>query len=285
MIGVHRRDQKRLWSVRDLIGQLARRMPTDLAPEQLQDLAAYAVEEPYSLSPTALETVARRLAATGPLSAELVAVLVDRSDESQRLRQLVVGLIGPQLDPDDPWAEQILTELPTLGPAWQRLVGHANTVTTAPALGRLVDGGDPAAGGVRPGRGEAGPRPVADRRLPYSATPTVLRQRGPAAGPALAGSSGPTRHPSRYAGSVAWSRRCCAGCPGSGRPARRSPTRGSGCSAGSTARRRWRSSPGCRPGSPTRAPARRSTRRWTPALRRSASAGTRSRSWPSRTTA
>ncbi|GGM25574.1 hypothetical protein GCM10011608_08070 [Micromonospora sonchi] len=131
MIGVHRREQTRIWSVLELIGQLSRRLPADLTPEQLQDLAAYAVEEPYSLSPAALETVARGLAATGPLSADLVAVLVDRSDESQRLRQLVVGLTGPHLDQDDPWAEQILTELPTLDPAWQRLVGHASTATTA----------------------------------------------------------------------------------------------------------------------------------------------------------
>ncbi|MEV6816843.1 DUF4132 domain-containing protein, partial [Micromonospora sp. NPDC051296] len=151
MVAIHRRDRTRTWPVLDLIGQLARRLPTDLAPEQLQDLATYAVEEPYSLSPTALETVARGLAAAGPLAAELVAVLVDRSDESQRLRQLVAELTGPQLDPDDPWAEQILTELRVLDPAWQRLVAHASTATTArPTVGwsteasRLLGTVDPA---------------------------------------------------------------------------------------------------------------------------------------------
>ncbi|MEW2473390.1 DUF4132 domain-containing protein [Micromonospora gifhornensis] len=130
MAALVRQDPVRTWLVRDLIGQLSRRLPTDLAPEQLQDLAAYAVQEPYSLSPTALETVARSLLAAGPLSGELMAVLVDRSDESQRLRQLIAELAGPQLDPADPWAEQILTELPTLDPVWQRLVAHASTATT-----------------------------------------------------------------------------------------------------------------------------------------------------------
>ncbi|MBL6278994.1 DUF4132 domain-containing protein [Micromonospora fiedleri] len=130
MAALVRHDPVRTWLVRDLIGQLSRRLPTDLAPEQLQDLAAYAVQEPYSLSPTALETVARSLLATGPLSGELMAVLVDRSDESQRLRQLIAELAGPQLDPADPWAEQILAELPTLDPVWQRLVAHASTATT-----------------------------------------------------------------------------------------------------------------------------------------------------------
>ncbi|MGC5030009.1 DUF4132 domain-containing protein [Micromonospora sp. DT229] len=125
-----RQDPVRTWPVQELIGQLSRRLPTDLAPEQLQDLAAYAVQEPYSLSPTALETIARSLLATGPLSGELMAVLVDRSDESQRLRQLIAELVGPQLDPADPWAEQILAELPTLDPVWQRLVAHASTATT-----------------------------------------------------------------------------------------------------------------------------------------------------------
>ncbi|MFD6756360.1 DUF4132 domain-containing protein [Micromonospora gifhornensis] len=125
-----RQDPVRTWPVRELIGELSRRLPTDLAPEQLQDLAAYAVQEPYSLSPTALETVARSLLAAGPLSAELMAVLVDRSDESQRLRQLIAELVGPQLDRADPWAEQILAELPTLDPVWQRLVAHASTATT-----------------------------------------------------------------------------------------------------------------------------------------------------------
>ncbi|BCJ58701.1 hypothetical protein Jiend_21230 [Micromonospora endophytica] len=59
MIALVRQDNRRTWPPRDLIGQLARRLPPDLTPEQLQDLARYAVEEPYSLSPTALETVAR----------------------------------------------------------------------------------------------------------------------------------------------------------------------------------------------------------------------------------
>ncbi|BCJ58700.1 hypothetical protein Jiend_21220 [Micromonospora endophytica] len=60
-----------------------------------------------------------------------MAVLIDRSNESQRLRQLVAELSGPQLDPGDPWAAQILAELPTLDPAWQRLVAHASTATMA----------------------------------------------------------------------------------------------------------------------------------------------------------
>ncbi|GIJ77244.1 protein of unknown function [Micromonospora phaseoli] len=151
MVAVHRRDRSRKWATLELIGQLARRLPADLTPEQLQDLAAYAVEEPYSLSPTALETVARGMIAAGPLPAELVAVLVDRSDESQRLRQLMVELSGPQLDPADPWARQMLTELPTLDPAWQRLVGHASTAAMArPTVGwsteasRLLTAIDPA---------------------------------------------------------------------------------------------------------------------------------------------
>ncbi|MBX7269236.1 DUF4132 domain-containing protein [Micromonospora sp. Llam7] len=131
MVAVHRRDRTRTWPALELIGQLARRLPADLTPEQLQDLAAYAVEEPYSLSPTALEIVARGMIAAGPLTAELVEVLVDRANESQRLRQLMFETSGPQLDPKDPWARQIRTELPTLDPAWRRLVGHACTAATA----------------------------------------------------------------------------------------------------------------------------------------------------------
>ncbi|MEV2236944.1 DUF4132 domain-containing protein [Micromonospora sp. NPDC049891] len=129
MAALVRQDRRHSWPPRDLIGQLARRLPTELAPEQLQDLAAFAVEEPYALSPTALEIVARGLVATGPISADLMEVLVDRSDESQRLRQFIAELAGPRLDPDDPWAQQILTELPTLDPAWRQLVAHASTAT------------------------------------------------------------------------------------------------------------------------------------------------------------
>ncbi|WBB94331.1 DUF4132 domain-containing protein [Verrucosispora sp. WMMC514] len=129
MAAVVRQDRVHAWPPRDLIGQLSRRLPTELAPEQLREFAAFAVDEPYALSPTALETVARGLAATGPIPADLMEALVDRSDESQRLRQFIAEVAGPQLDPDDPWARQILTELPTLDPAWRRLVGHASTAT------------------------------------------------------------------------------------------------------------------------------------------------------------
>ncbi|WBB47715.1 DUF4132 domain-containing protein [Verrucosispora sp. WMMA2044] len=129
MSALVRQDRVHAWPPRDLIGQLSRRLPTELAPEQLQELAAFAVDEPYALSPTALETVARGLAATGPIPADLMEALVDRSDESQRLRQFIAEVAGPRLDPDDPWARQILTELPTLDPAWRQLVGHASTAT------------------------------------------------------------------------------------------------------------------------------------------------------------
>ena len=141
MVALRKRGHGRAWAAAELIGQLSRRLPADLTPEQHQALAVYAVREPYALPPGALEVVGRGLAATGPLDPKLAKVLVDRSGESQRLRQLVVELAGPQLDPDDPWAQQILTELPTLDPAWRRLVAHASTATTArPTAGWSSEG-------------------------------------------------------------------------------------------------------------------------------------------------
>ncbi|MFI7076123.1 DUF4132 domain-containing protein [Micromonospora sp. NPDC049903] len=119
------------WTACELINQVARRLPTELTPEQLKDLTRYAVRGWRPLTPGTLEIVARGVAVTGPLPADLLKVLAERSGESQRLRQLVVELVGPQLDPGDPWVEQISTELTTLGPAWQRLVAHASTAVAA----------------------------------------------------------------------------------------------------------------------------------------------------------
>ncbi|RIV39359.1 DUF4132 domain-containing protein [Micromonospora radicis] len=151
MVRRQQKSRNRSWSTLELIGQLARRLPAELTPEQLGALARYAVRASYGLPPGALEIVARGLAAAGPLPADLEKVLAARSGESQRLRQLLVELAGLPLDPADPWAEQILAELPTLDPAWQRLVGHASTATTPrPSTGwsteasRLLAAVDPA---------------------------------------------------------------------------------------------------------------------------------------------
>ena len=130
MVLRQQKGRNRSWRALELIGQLARRLPADLAPEQLEALARYAVRESYALPPGALEIVARGLAAAGPLPADLVKVLAARSGESPRLRQLLVELAGLPLDPADPWAEQMLAELPTLDPTWRALVGHASTATT-----------------------------------------------------------------------------------------------------------------------------------------------------------
>ncbi|MER5455508.1 DUF4132 domain-containing protein [Micromonospora sp. NPDC002389] len=119
------------WTAREMINQVCRRLPTELTSAQLRDLSRYAVRGWRPLTPATLEIVARGVAATGPLPADLLKVLTERSGESQRLRQLVAELSGPQLDPADPWAEQVSTELATLGPAWQRLVAHASTAVAA----------------------------------------------------------------------------------------------------------------------------------------------------------
>ncbi|WP_341718929.1 DUF4132 domain-containing protein [Micromonospora sp. FIMYZ51] len=131
MVRIALKNPVRSWAARDMINQVARRLPTELTAEQLKDLTAYAVQMWHGLPPSALEIVARGLAATGPLPADLAKVMTDRSGESQRLRLLVAELGGPYLDPSDPWAEQIGTELSTLDPAWQRLIAHASTAITA----------------------------------------------------------------------------------------------------------------------------------------------------------
>jgi len=119
------------WAVKELLSQLARRLPDDLPTEDAQVLGRFIVTEPRTLPPTALELVARRLHATGGLEDDLLKWVQLRSGESARLRQFLAELGSVPLEPVDPWAERILAELPTLDPAWPRLLAHASTATAA----------------------------------------------------------------------------------------------------------------------------------------------------------
>ncbi|WFE24835.1 DUF4132 domain-containing protein [Solwaraspora sp. WMMD791] len=119
------------WAATELLSQLARRLPDDLSAEDAEALGAFVVLAPHALPPTALELVARRLQATSGLPDDVLKWVQLRSGESPRLRQFLAERGSVPLEPVDPWAAQILTELPTLGPAWPRLLAHASTATAA----------------------------------------------------------------------------------------------------------------------------------------------------------
>ncbi|WP_326551648.1 DUF4132 domain-containing protein [Micromonospora sp. NBC_01813] len=121
----------RSWTMMEIISRLLRRLPDDLTVADARVIADFAVAQWHVVPPGAVEVVARRLAAAGPLPEALLQTVVHRSGENARLRQLMVELGVAPLSAEDPWAEPIMAELPTLDPLWPRLVAQASVATAA----------------------------------------------------------------------------------------------------------------------------------------------------------
>lgn len=118
----------RSWATVEVISRLARRLPDDLTEQDARVLADYAG---HWFPPSAVAVVVRRLAAAGPLPEPLLEAVIERSGEAAGLRQLKVELGIAPLVARDPWAGQIMAELPTLDPVWSRLVAQASFATAA----------------------------------------------------------------------------------------------------------------------------------------------------------
>ncbi|MFV2019008.1 DUF4132 domain-containing protein [Micromonospora sp. LOL_023] len=121
---------RRSWAAMEVLSRLARRLPDDLTEADAQVIAEFTVREWIWIPAGALEVVARRLAVAGGLPEALLRTVIHRSGESARLRQLMVELGLAPLSTKDPWAGQILAELPTLDPVWPRLVAHSSGAVT-----------------------------------------------------------------------------------------------------------------------------------------------------------
>ncbi|MFY1654383.1 DUF4132 domain-containing protein [Solwaraspora sp. WMMB762] len=122
--------RRRSWTTVEVISRLARRLPDNLTEADARVIADFAVRQWRAIPPGALEVVARRLAAEGPLPEALLRLAIHLSGENAQLRRLTIELGIAPLSTEDPWAEQITTELPTLDPVWPRLLAHASTATT-----------------------------------------------------------------------------------------------------------------------------------------------------------
>jgi hypothetical protein len=125
--------------VHTLIDEVAGRLPSSLSDDDSADLLAYAVVRQSALPVNRIVALVEWQRGRGEVSPWVIGLVRALATDNQRMRQLAVELVGPDISPGDPWSDAILADLPGLDPVWRQVLAHAATAVPAKPSAAWLD--------------------------------------------------------------------------------------------------------------------------------------------------
>jgi hypothetical protein len=135
LIAIERAATSWNWYLISLVSALGTRLPAELTDEEAADLLDFAVRRPTALPVARIAALVEWHRRGGPVSPEVRELVQNRATDSKVMRQLATEIVGPDVRPGDPWADQILADLPELDTTWEHIVTHASTALAAKPSG------------------------------------------------------------------------------------------------------------------------------------------------------